>query len=192
MQLSCHQQTGGTVSNKACVILVGNPNVGKTVIFGALTGRYVTVSNYPGTTVEITEGALPDGTVLIDTPGTNTLSGTADDERVTRDMLCAHEGDIRTVVQVAATGAFLIGFLRRDYGAAGLFAMALARQLNSTQVVVSLIVITLFVPCVANVMMIIKEYEGQVALGVCGTVFPVAFLVGRLARWILQTFHLAV
>jgi ferrous iron transport protein B len=92
----------------------------------------------------------------------------------------------------AATGAFLIGFLRRDYGAASLFAMALAGQLNSTQVVVSLIVITLFVPCVANVMMIIKEYEGQVALGVCGTVFPVAFLVGGLVRWILQTFHLAV
>ena len=34
------------------VILVGNPNVGKSVLFGALTGKYVTVSNYPGTTVE--------------------------------------------------------------------------------------------------------------------------------------------
>lgn len=34
--------------------LIGNPNVGKSVIFGYLTGKYVTVSNYPGTTVEIT------------------------------------------------------------------------------------------------------------------------------------------
>ena len=38
------------------IALVGNPNVGKSVIFGRLTGRYVTVSNYPGTTVAITRG----------------------------------------------------------------------------------------------------------------------------------------
>ena len=38
------------------VVLVGNPNVGKSVLFGALTGTYVTVSNYPGTTVEMTSG----------------------------------------------------------------------------------------------------------------------------------------
>ena len=38
------------------VVLVGNPNVGKSVLFGALTGTYVTVSNYPGTTVEVSEG----------------------------------------------------------------------------------------------------------------------------------------
>jgi ferrous iron transport protein B len=99
--LSCHPQADGAVSGKTCVILVGNPNVGKSVIFGALTGRYVTVSNYAGTTVEIAEGALPDGTMVIDTPGTNTLSGTADDERVTRDILYTREGDIRAVVQVA-------------------------------------------------------------------------------------------
>ncbi len=33
------------------IALVGNPNVGKSVVFGRLTGRYATVSNYPGTTV---------------------------------------------------------------------------------------------------------------------------------------------
>ena len=37
-------------------LLVGQPNVGKSVVFGALTGTYVTVSNYPGTTVEVTRG----------------------------------------------------------------------------------------------------------------------------------------
>src|SRR5512143_3431678 len=47
------------------VILVGNPNVGKSVVFGALTGRYVNVSNYPGTTVEVTRGEARDrGTTL--------------------------------------------------------------------------------------------------------------------------------
>ena len=38
------------------VLLVGTPNVGKSALFGALTGSYVTVSNYPGTTVEIARG----------------------------------------------------------------------------------------------------------------------------------------
>nr|MDA8077428.1 50S ribosome-binding GTPase [Nitrospiraceae bacterium] len=40
------------------IVLVGNPNVGKSVIFGLLTGKYVTVSNYPGTTVEVSHGNL--------------------------------------------------------------------------------------------------------------------------------------
>lgn len=39
------------------LVLVGNPNVGKSVLFGAFTGKYVTVANYPGTTVEITRGS---------------------------------------------------------------------------------------------------------------------------------------
>ncbi len=74
------------------VLLVGNPNVGKSALFGALTGNYVTVSNYPGTTVEIARGtATLDGArvAVIDTPGTNSFLPSTDDERVTRDMLLA-------------------------------------------------------------------------------------------------------
>jgi len=77
------------------VILVGNPNVGKSVVFGALTGRYVNVSNYPGTTVEITRGEARDrGTTLevIDTPGVYSLLPMSEDERVTRDMLMREPG----------------------------------------------------------------------------------------------------
>ncbi len=58
------------------MILVGNPNVGKSVIFNYLTGKYVTVSNYPGTTVEFTRGHLKsyDRTLeVIYVPGTYTL-----------------------------------------------------------------------------------------------------------------------
>ncbi len=72
------------------VILVGNPNVGKSVLFGALTGKYVTVSNYPGTTVEVTRGsATIDGRPwhVMDTPGTNNLTPMSEDEQVTRDIL---------------------------------------------------------------------------------------------------------
>src|SRR6266496_3427830 len=72
------------------IVLVGNPNVGKSALFGALTGTYVTVSNYPGTTVEITTGAavvagrsLP----VVDTPGTASFLPSSEDERVTRDIL---------------------------------------------------------------------------------------------------------
>lgn len=98
---ACHTLDQAPASEAAPVILVGNPNVGKSVIFGRLTGRYVLVSNYPGTTVELTRGALPDGTPLIDTPGTNTLSGGSDDERVTRDVLLTYRDNVRAVVQVA-------------------------------------------------------------------------------------------
>src|SRR5512141_2130730 len=102
--MHCHDTaantTPDTLSANAPIILVGNPNVGKSVIFGRLTGRYVTVANYPGTTVELSHGALPDGTPLIDTPGTNTLNGSSDDERVTRDVLINRRHSIRAVIQV--------------------------------------------------------------------------------------------
>jgi ferrous iron transport protein B len=90
----------------------------------------------------------------------------------------------------AAAGAFLIGFLRRDYGAAGLFALALNGQMNTTQILVSLIVITLFIPCIANVLMIVKEYGMRVASRVVLTVFPLAFLVGGVVNAALKLFNI--
>ncbi len=85
----------------ASLLLVGNPNVGKSAVFGALTGRYVTVSNYPGTTVEVTRGeAAVGGRIreIVDTPGINTLIPQSEDEQVTRDILLTGEGE--AVVQV--------------------------------------------------------------------------------------------
>ncbi|GAB4335883.1 MAG: ferrous iron transport protein B [Candidatus Abyssubacteria bacterium] len=84
------------------IALVGNPNVGKSVIFSHLTGKYVTVSNYPGTTVEIAKGSSSfDGGVhrVVDTPGANSLIPRSEDEKVARDMLL--EQNSTTVVQVA-------------------------------------------------------------------------------------------
>ena len=72
------------------VVLVGNPNVGKSALFGALTGKYVTVSNYPGTTVEVSRGQTVIGgrrMAVIDTPGAGSFVPTSEDERVTRDIL---------------------------------------------------------------------------------------------------------
>lgn len=85
------------------IVLLGNPNVGKSVIFGLLTGKYVDVSNYPGTTVEISRGTMPfykNGKgVLIDSPGINSLIPRSEDERITRDILLdkKHEGVIQVV-----------------------------------------------------------------------------------------------
>jgi ferrous iron transport protein B len=85
------------------VVLVGNPNVGKSVLFGRLTGRYATVSNYPGTTVGLTSGrALVGAEVcdIVDSPGVNSLQGElTEDERVTRRLVANREADV--VVQVA-------------------------------------------------------------------------------------------
>jgi len=83
------------------IALVGNPNVGKSVIFGMLTGKYVVVSNYPGTTVEVSQGAasFDSATVIVDTPGVNSLVPMSEDEKVTRDILLKEDFD--AVVQVA-------------------------------------------------------------------------------------------
>jgi ferrous iron transport protein B len=86
------------------VALVGSPNVGKSVIFTRLTGAYATVSNYPGTTVEVARGyARLGGKVLevIDTPGIYSLATITDEERVTRDLLLSARLDV--VVHIVDT-----------------------------------------------------------------------------------------
>lgn len=91
----------GRVSTGTAV-LVGNPNVGKSVLFKNLTRRYVTVSNFPGTTVEIARAkANFDGRSIeiVDTPGINDLAPRSDDARVTRNLLDEHSDS--TIVQVA-------------------------------------------------------------------------------------------
>lgn len=79
------------------LVLVGNPNVGKSVIFGRLTGKYATVSNYPGTTVEVTSGVswlAGEKWRVVDTPGVNSLWPSSEDERVTRDFLLKERPDV--------------------------------------------------------------------------------------------------
>ena len=72
------------------VLLLGNPNVGKSAIFSRLTGARVIASNYPGTTVEFVEGMLKAGgkeLEVIDLPGTYTLDPSSEAEKVTSRML---------------------------------------------------------------------------------------------------------
>jgi ferrous iron transport protein B len=86
-----------------------------------------------------------------------------------------------------ATEAFIIGFLRRDYGAAGLYDLSRRGMLDETQIVVSLITITLFVPCIANVFVIAKERGPKTAAAMLAFIFPFAFLVGGAVNCILRS-----
>ncbi len=71
---------------KKTIVLAGNPNVGKSVFFNALTNRYVEVSNFPGTTVDISHSSLGED-LLLDTPGIYGVSSFNDEERVARDVI---------------------------------------------------------------------------------------------------------
>jgi ferrous iron transport protein B len=91
----CREETDQAGPSRGKVILVGNPNVGKSVIFNYLTGKYVTVSNYPGTTVEVTTGTMKAHQrklQVLDTPGVNSLIPMSEDEKVTRDILLDQPG----------------------------------------------------------------------------------------------------
>ena len=77
-----------------------------------------------------------------------------------------------------ASAAFVMGFLRRDFGASGLFA--LQAELSMVQAVVGMVTITLFVPCIASLMMIIKEQGMKVAALMLAMIIPTAFLIGGL------------
>ncbi len=86
---TCHPSSAPTLTGGARIALVGNPNVGKSLLFHRLTGHYVVVSNYPGTTVELSQGAaraLPDVTV-VDTPGIVAFPSRTEDEQVTARVL---------------------------------------------------------------------------------------------------------
>jgi ferrous iron transport protein B len=77
------------------ILLMGNPNVGKSVLFSRLTGTRTVASNYPGTTVEFIKGSLKLGeenAEIIDVPGTYTLEPTSKAEEVAAEML--KEGDL--------------------------------------------------------------------------------------------------
>lgn len=87
---------------------------------------------------------------------------------------------------VKATEAFIIGFLRRDYGAAGLYVLSRTGQLDKVQIMVSLLVITLFVPCIAQFFVTVKERGVKIALLIAGFVFAFAFLFGGGLNFLLR------
>jgi ferrous iron transport protein B len=82
--------------------------------------------------------------------------------------------------------AFVVGFLRRDFGAAGLYKLAEQGRLAPVQALVAVVTLTLFIPCIASFFMIAKERGWRVACAVAAFVFPFAVLVGALLNAALR------
>src|SRR6476469_5042596 len=86
------KQSSQTKPSTSYVVLTGNPNCGKTTLFYALTGLRAKVGNYAGVTVERKEGRLlgttpPNAVMVLDLPGTYSLSPQSLDEQISRDVL---------------------------------------------------------------------------------------------------------
>ena len=88
----------------------------------------------------------------------------------------------------AASKAFLFGFFRRDYGAAGLYDLVRAGELNGVQLLVSAVTLTLFLPCIAQFLMMKKERGWAATAATSAAVVAVAFATGfllnlSLSKW---------
>ena len=85
------------------IYLIGNPNVGKSVVFSRLTGVQVISSNYPGTTVELSRGYLTLGLEkieVVDLPGTYSLEPTSSAEKVAVSLLKEYHRDEIAVISI--------------------------------------------------------------------------------------------
>src|SRR4051812_19197876 len=117
---SCHDEGGGAASRSAVraadtikakraqIVLVGNPNVGKTTLFNALTGLSAKVSNYPGITVERRSGrvTLPAGDAdLHDLPGTYSLNARSAEEQIAFDAIAGLHGELAPDVCIVCLDA---------------------------------------------------------------------------------------
>lgn len=84
--------------------------------------------------------------------------------------------------------AFIFGFFRRDFGAAGLYDLQTSGTLSPRQLVVAAATLTLFVPCIAQFIVMIKERGAKTGIAMAVFIFPFAFLAGFVLNWILVTF----
>jgi ferrous iron transport protein B len=93
---------------------------------------------------------------------------------------------------IEATNAFVIGFLRRDYGAAGLFAMQQAGNLSANQAVIALTVITLFIPCIANLLVMLKEQGARKGWAIAAFIIFYSFGMGALMNGVFRWFGVSL
>jgi ferrous iron transport protein B len=99
-------------------------------------------------------------------------------------LLVRLKGALNPIVQGAlglppqATEAFILGFLRRDYGAAGLFMMQNKGMLSTNQVAIAIVTITLFAPCIAQFLVMIRERGAKIALAIATFTLFCAFGIG--------------
>ena len=81
--------------------------------------------------------------------------------------------------------AFFFGFFRRDFGAAGLYDLHSQGILTGIPLVVASVTLTLFLPCVAQLAVMVKERGIKTTLAIAGFIFPFAFVIGFLLNLVL-------
>jgi ferrous iron transport protein B len=106
-------------------------------------------------------------------------------------LLAVATGALEPVVRAIglpaqAAPAFLYGFLRRDFGAAGLYDLARRGALDAAGLTTAAVTITLFVPCVAQFLMMRKERGLGVALAVLTVATTIAFAMGGAVGWLIR------
>jgi ferrous iron transport protein B len=87
-----------------------------------------------------------------------------------------------------ASTVFLFGFFRRDYGAAGLYDISKDGMLSDVQLVVACVALTLFLPCIAQFLMNVKERGWKTGLGISLFVLVLSFSTAYVLNFILNTF----
>jgi len=97
-------------------------------------------------------------------------------------------GPLRAIgLPAQASKAFLFGFFRRDYGAAGLYDLSAHGKLDGVQLVVSCVALTLFLPCIAQFLMNIKERGWKMGIGISVFVLFFSFSVAYVLNIVLRT-----
>ncbi|MEI7474388.1 MAG: ferrous iron transport protein B [bacterium] len=118
MKSCCKQKQDSDQCNKEQldkIVLVGNPNVGKSVVFNNITGCYVEVSNYPGTTVDISKSCCKNAEI-IDAPGIYGIGNFNDEEKVAREVILEADYVINVVSAISLDRDLFLTRQLIDYG----------------------------------------------------------------------------
>ncbi len=135
---TCHTPVATSVRGRdrqRTLVLAGNPNVGKSVFFNHLTGTYVDVSNFPGTTVEVTRGRFGDWEVL-DTPGVYGVGSFNDEESVARDVILEADAVVNVVDAVRPERDLFLTLQLIDMGMPLIVALNMADEARAQGVAI--------------------------------------------------------